>query len=619
MTIATEPTTGIDPIVQLEQAAYTKDHLRTLPTLEAVLRHLDARMNEPRDGLFDDDETATAQATRVAAAMTTLLTDPGLKLTPEWYFRLIPFKRQLQALYDVSGFRASAFPLRYMSDGVARVSSPAEEQSQLLKMLLVMGLTDCSDGMLKVVERLDPTVTAPLILSLVASKVVMDPSAWSARETLLGMGSVFDKARLVPQHLPLVASAWMQCSYAIRADRHGFKSDINRWLLRSFEEAGLDLPPVNMSPPKKDRPRLVIVAEVLWDGHAMYRCYADRIRQLKDKFETILVAPESAIDDAAKALVERTVPFPKGMGQVDRMAEHIRRIEPDLVYYPSLGLAQWSVPLANLRLAPIQLMSPGHPATSGSEAMDYLLLSRNGVGEASAYVEQVVIAGDGLARQSSYTDVDVPKYRRETDDAPVKVAVPAYSMKLSWPLVEALRTVSQRARRRVQWHFFPNESGLIRQHVRMVLGRLLENTVVHPRAPYATYFGWLGQCQLAVGTFPFAGSNSNSDVLRMGLPKVVTTGRQTMERSDETSLMRFEGLESLVTDGIEAFVERTIELIDNPDERDRLSTVILEQDPRARLLDREEPGQPFLRAFEYVYANHSNDRREDRTPIDPMI
>ena len=558
------------------------------------------------------------QGTRVAAALSAVLTDPALQITPDWYFRLIPFKRQLQAIFDISGYRGSAMPLRYMSDGVANVRTPEQEQSQLLKMLLVMGLSDCSEQMLGVVERIDPSVTAPLILGLVASKVAFSPHAWHARETLFGMGGRLLDAELNPSHLPLMTSAWMQCSYALRADRHEFKRALNRWLSKTYEAAGLRIPPLKQANKKKRRPRVVVLAEVLWDGHAMYRCYADRIRQLQERFDTVLVAHKDDIDDAARGLVDRAVPFPKGTSQVDEMARHVLRLEPDIIYYPSIGMAPWAVALANLRLAPVQMMSPGHPATSATPTVDYLLLARAMVGRAQAYSERVVICGEGRPRQSSHRDVDVPRYRREIDGQPVNVAVPAYTMKLSWPLFERLRQIETRTKRRVRWHFFPNESGLSRQHARVAIERLLTDVNVYPRVPYPKYLEWLGQCQLSVGTFPFAGSNSNVDVLRIGIPRVVVTGGEAMERADVNVLGRFEGLESLVTESPEAFVDRTVTLIDDPDERDRMSAHILSQNPDERFLDTPEAGTPFLEAVSYAYDHHRQGPAEDRTPLDPF-
>ena len=609
----------LDPIVHLEHAAFARQHDRALATLEALLSHLDVKATEPGDGLFDEDARVTVQATRVAAAISAMLTDPALQMTPEWYMRLIPFKRQLQAIFDVSGYEGSAMPLRYMSDGVAHVSTPQQEQSQLLKMLIIMGLSDCSEQMLDVVKRIDPTATAPLILGLVASKIAFSPDAWRARETLFGMGERLLDAQLSPNHLPLLTSAWMQCSYAFRPDRHEFKSALNRWLRQGYEGAGLKVPPLKRAKKKKRRPRVVILAEVFWDGHAMYRCYADRVRQLKERFDTVLVARKGDIDDAARALVHRTVPFPDDMARVDQMAQHVLRLEPDVIYYPSIGMAPWAVALANLRLAPIQMMSPGHPATSATDTVDYLLLARPMVGDVGAYAERVVICGEGRPRQSSHRMVEVPRYRREADGEPVNIAVPAYTMKLSWPLFERLQQIEARAKRRIRWHFFPNESGLSRQHARAAIERLLAEVIVYPRVPYAQYLEWLGQCQLSVGTFPFAGSNSNVDVLRVGIPRVVVAGREAMERADVNVLGRFDDLESLVTDGPDAFVDRTVELVDDPDERDRLSARILEQRPNERFLDTPESGTPFLEAVSYAYEHHGRRDPDANAALDPFV
>ncbi len=612
-------TTSADPIIELEKAALSRQHSRALAALEALLCRLESSTNQARDGVFDDDARAGMQATRVATATTALLTDPQLVLTPEIYHRLIPFKRQFQAIFEVSGYRGSTLPLRYMSDGVASVRSAQQEQSQLLKMLLVMGLADCSESMLEVVRRLDPSITAPLILSLVASKVALNPTAWKAREKLLGLGPTLESAQLYEHHHPLLAAAWVQCSYAVRPDRHAFKKALNRWMLRNLARSGLDVSPGPPSRGLKVKPRLVVVAEVLQEGHPLYHGDAARIRQLRGRFETILVGRPSDIDRAACGLVDQAMLFPDWITRIDQMAAHVRQLEPDLVYFPSVGLAPWSIALANLRLAPTQLMSPGHPATSASDEMDYLLMSRHGVGDTAAYAERIVICGDGAVHPTSFEPVELPRYRRESADDPVRVAVAADSTKLSWPLVESLRTIAKRTRRPVEWHFFPNECGLIRQHVRVALEDLLRNVHVHPRAPYQLYLEWLSQCQLAVGTFPFSSSASTVDVMRLGIPKVVLVGREHLERVDYVAVSRLSGLDSLLTDSAKSFVARTVALIDNPMERDRLSAHILAQDPSARFLADAEPDEPFKRAVWCAYMHHHGapNPTDERTPLDP--
>ena len=209
--------------------AFARDHERALATLELILRHLANPASGDGDGLFDDPQTAGLRATRIAGAVNALLTDPQFNLPVEWFFKLIPFKRQIQAIFTISGYRGTALPLRYMSDGVAGNRTAVEEQSQLLKMLLVMGLEDCSEGMLSVIRQLDPTAAAPLILSLVASSVVARPEAWRAREALIGMGDLLMAAQFNGPHLRLFADAWRLCCDSAHPDRREFKGALNRW------------------------------------------------------------------------------------------------------------------------------------------------------------------------------------------------------------------------------------------------------------------------------------------------------------------------------------------------------------------------------------------------------
>lgn len=50
--------------------------------------------------------------------------------------------------------------------------------------------------------------------------------------------------------------------------------------------------------------------------------------------------------------------------------ERIAATRPDMVYYPSIGMDPNIIALVNLRLAPIQIISLGHPATSNTDTID---------------------------------------------------------------------------------------------------------------------------------------------------------------------------------------------------------------------------------------------------------
>ena len=75
--------------------------------------------------------------------------------------------------------------------------------------------------------------------------------------------------------------------------------------------------------------------------------------------------------------------------------EKVLELAPDAILYSSVGMCPTSLQLAQFRLAPIQMMIGGHPASSFSEEMDYFIISEEFVPAASCVSEKVIVADKG--------------------------------------------------------------------------------------------------------------------------------------------------------------------------------------------------------------------------------
>jgi predicted O-linked N-acetylglucosamine transferase (SPINDLY family) len=92
----------------------------------------------------------------------------------------------------------------------------------------------------------------------------------------------------------------------------------------------------------------------------------------------------------------------------------MKAANPDIIYYPSIGMAIWVIAMASLRLAPIQVMTYGHPATSNSPYIDYGIIEADCCVE-DRFSEKMVTLPPNTVRPTEYEAVPQRHVPRKTD------------------------------------------------------------------------------------------------------------------------------------------------------------------------------------------------------------
>src|SRR5690606_33653530 len=104
---------------------------------------------------------------------------------------------------------------------------------------------------------------------------------------------------------------------------------------------------------------------------AMYRCYHSRIQALRGDYELILVTAPDDYDEVSAKDFDQVVEITEGIKNIANTVKEVVKLEPDLIFFPSLGMAKWTTLLGNLRVARYQVMSYGHPASAFSKYIDF--------------------------------------------------------------------------------------------------------------------------------------------------------------------------------------------------------------------------------------------------------
>ncbi len=193
--------------------------------------------------------------------------------------------------------------------------------------------------------------------------------------------------------------------------------------------------------------------------------------------------------------------------------------------------------LANMRLAPVQAMALGHPATSHSPEMDYVVVEEDYIGDPACFSEKLlVLPSDGMPyRPSAIAEQSPPSSRRPDYPRTVHIAVAATTMKLNPGFMAACARIVQQVARPVHFHFMAGQAvgWVYVQVARLVRHYLGDKATVHAHQPYDQYMNKIAVCDLFLNPFPFGNTNGIIDTVTTGLVGICKTGREVHEHIDE--------------------------------------------------------------------------------------
>lgn len=564
-------------------------------------------------------------ATRLASAVGALFSDPGFHISDFGFRKFITFHRCLAMIFGATPFGSADHVMRLLNRDGAEGSNWSSVTDRDLPKYCLLYSPDSAIA-------LDPDalwernrrVAAALFIALLSSHIVASRAAKAKREMLLG----WLPARLAELSLDdfpstILHDVWTSCSYADRPDKHAIKRAINKLMRAKLQSVGHEDVACG-GPMMRPTPVVMCILEWFHSSHSMYRTYAVSMEALRARYHLVGVSLRGTVDEISRQTFDEVHVVPGDVGvlesvrQVRQLAAELR---PDIVYYPSVGMFPETVFLANLRLAPIQMVSVGHPATTHSAAVDCVVVENDFIGDPDCFSERLVGLPPGCMpfRPPAHCPNVVPAIRIR--QVPVRIAVTTAPMKIGAEFLAALQRIDAEATVRVEFRFFCAELfGVAKVYLQNAVHRVLPDAVVHPGLPYEQYLEGLDRCDMFVNPFPFGNTNGIVDTVRQGLPGVCLTGREVHSRIDEALFRRIGLPEWLIARSVEEYVRASVRLAENFLERTDLSTRLLRSDPGTVFFG----GNPdlFLGAVRWLHGNlgRSDSTREKvlRPPLAPQ-
>jgi len=522
--------------------------------------------------------------TRAAAAASCLLADDALFFAPEWRQNVLAHHRWLSTLFAATPFRNADHVMRALNlsegDQKSNLNQLQIGEADLLKFCLLYSPESEVPLDLDALWKADKVLAAGLCLVLLSPRFLGSPSAHTKREKILPwltqhLAQIDDIEQLP---LGVLHDLYMHCSYADRADKHDIKKPINELIRRKLSLNGFkDLEPTAAKRSKKTnkkKPVLLVVLEWFTSSHSIYRTHSLTMEAAREQFEVIALAYENCTDDITRKVFDELVTIPRQsslMDQIRFIQKEASQRDAKVLYMPSVGMFPLTMWLTNLRITPLQMIALGHPATTHSHAIDYVVVEEDYVGNEACFSEKLLkLPKDGMPYRPSAAAEGLkvivkPKPKPEV----VLIAMCATTMKINPRFLNTCARIVKESKVPVHFQFlighamglsFPNLQRVVHQY-------LGPHVTVFPHQHYTAYMDVIAGCDMFINPFPFGNTNGIIDTISAGLVGICKTGPEVHEHIDEGLFQRLGLPEWLITQTEEDYVKAAVRLANNHEER----------------------------------------------------
>ena len=609
---------GVAPslLEAFENAVYTGRLQAAQTLLSNVLRQLDKGVGrlEPIAGAPPEKAPEIwiqHVAARLACAISALLAAGGLRIEGDEFAAIFARREPIDWLFAVSGVGCTDHLLRGQS--VAEDGWPAtdEEWYPLYQHILLYSQDSKAPFNAPALWARNRSVALLAFLSYIGALVSVTREAHERVSYLLEwLPQRWLEVRDEDYFLPwaLMTKVWMQCSYFDTPGKHEIKRPINHFFRAMGVRHGIqDVPTGNAAHPQTvcRKPLLLVIPEWFNSRHPIYRTHSRSMEALRAHFHVLGLAIRPGVTDTvAEHVFDEFIQSDADESSLPAMLQAAAGVisarRPEVVYFPSAGMRPEGIAMINMRWAPLQLMALGHPATTHSAEVDYVLVEEDYLGNPACFSEPLVaMPKDSMPyRLPSIAPKVEPVIRRRPER--VRIVVAATPMKYTPAFLEVCARIRATTRTPVEFHFLAGlTQDVATAYLQVQARRYLPEVFVHAQTEYEPYLRRINACDLFLNTFPFGNTNGIVDTVGQCLPGVCMTGPEVHSRIDAGMFRRVGLPEWLIASSVDDYVAAAVELVDDHDGRAALAEDLMTRNAVARLFE----GRPerFADAVFWLY------------------
>ena len=546
---------------------------------------------------------------RIAAATSRLFLDETFTLSPQGFMQLMCVQRWLSLIYGCTAQRNADHVIRTLCGVSSTAPDFSIPDSQLTKCVFLMTVESELPLNLDQLWTQNQTLAASLFFAWLSTNVMASPAAHQKREALLAWWptQMLGATDFSSWPLPVLHQVYMLCSYGLLDTRHAIKKSLNALIRQHLITRGLgDLALAPTTTKRlKAKPVLMVVTEWFSPGFAVYRTHSMTLRALRDKFKLVGVGPRSGASDEGQAVFHEfhEIPTADVLDVVAFARELASRLKPTIVYHLGVGMFPHTVYLSNIRLAPIQMVSNGHGASTFSPQMDYFITDEGYISGQAAFGETILPMPANVMQM--IPNVDTPEeFLKQVQRVPrprpsvVRIAVAAAIIKINPVFIGTLRTIAERSEAEglpLEFHFpMAQAVGPLYQRIRAEIeaqldAGLVRRAFVYPHQSYPEYMRIISDCDMFMNPFPYGNTNGIADTALLGMPGICKAGPELAEHIDVGMFKRIGLPDWCIAWTIDDYVTAALRMAHNHHERLMLAKQLIDGKVYSRLNENQTP------------------------------
>ncbi len=326
------------------------------------------------------------------------------------------------------------------------------------------------------------------------------------------------------------------------------------------------------------KPKIGIVTAYLDKFHAISFCYAPLIKNLAPHFDLIyfrLPATQDTPLIEADLGVKKTIDLSHTLKKKQQIIESQ---QVDILWYLDINMTTDTYFLAHARLAPIQMVSAGHPCTTGVSSIDYFISSTHLEPENTQdnYTETVIQLPTLPMIYQDFETTSIQRNRKVfglPDDKNIYFC--AQTLFKIHPKMDVLfkGILEQDANALI---VFSYAGTFLADQLRNRLGDLADRCLFIPTVPQHLFFHLLASVDVLLDTTPFGSGNTLCQSLSVGTPTICFEIID-LRSAGAPGLYRLMGIEDTIATNNQQYIDLAVALATQPEKRTALKNRILEK------------------------------------------